>query len=199
MKLGLGGVMLALAALSRAALAQTAGNSADLPRRAAPAAAPEAHEPPPEWPSVLVEPQPSSVGATPPVDSPPIQPAERGMGKWYGWQILSLDALTLSLTAAGVHLDNNGSNYGTQLFALGALGYAFGSPAIHLAHGRTGYAVGSLSLRVVLPLMGAFVGASSGYCAAAEADLARRDSLRRRSELAAPDLRHEPSQQENKV
>lgn len=45
------------------------------------------------------------------------------------------------------------------LVGLGVLGYAIGAPIVHGAHGRGGAALGSLALRVGLPIAGAAIGA----------------------------------------
>lgn len=68
---------------------------------------------------------------------------------WYGWQILLTDA-TAGALFAGSHALRAPVPAWT-LFSLSIGTYALGGPIIHLAHGQTARAVGSLGLRVALP------------------------------------------------
>jgi hypothetical protein len=58
---------------------------------------------------------------------------------WYGWQTLLVDAGSVVLLA----LPN----------AAGVFTYALGTPIVHAAHGKWGTGLGSLGLRVGLPLL----------------------------------------------
>jgi hypothetical protein len=84
---------------------------------------------------------------------------------WYGWQILLADASAVSLALlAGVaaELDHTGDDTAGVPFGLGALAtYLLGGPVIHVAHDRVGAGLGSLGLRLGLPLVGFGVGAAA--------------------------------------
>jgi hypothetical protein len=76
---------------------------------------------------------------------------------WYGWQIMLSDLASVGAFTAGAVSWNSPAGSGAMLAA--GLGYPFGGPAVHLAHGRPGAAGWSLLRRFVLPLGGAFAGA----------------------------------------
>jgi hypothetical protein len=119
---------------------------APVPEPAAPDMAPmdPPAAPPPAVASPMIMP-PSSVAVTP----PPLEaPREAETEPSYRWQIAVADASSLALLFTV-----------TDRGALGGgLLYLLGGPVIHLAHGEAGRAVGSLGLRVALPIAGAFVG-----------------------------------------
>ncbi len=71
-------------------------------------------------------------------------------GAWYGWETLIVDGASI-LTAPLI---------------VGAGGYVFGAPIVHITHGNPGHAAASLGLRLVLPLGGgalAYTTTRSGY------------------------------------
>jgi hypothetical protein len=72
--------------------------------------------------------------------------------QWYGWQILTSDAVTLSFFGFGLALQS-GSNPARRddWLTAGALGYAFVPAVIHLGHLRPGMAVASATVRLMLP------------------------------------------------
>jgi hypothetical protein len=76
-----------------------------------------------------------------PRPEPPARPRH-----WYGWQTLLVDAGSLALAPLGV----------------GIVTYALGPPVVHAAHGRAGAMLGSLLLRVGLPIVLAVGGAELG-------------------------------------
>lgn len=72
------------------------------------------------------------------------QPA-REETRWYGWQTLIADGVSIAI-----------------LFPVppaGLAGYALGGPIIHAAHGRWGVTFASLAMRVLTPPLGAIIGA----------------------------------------
>jgi hypothetical protein len=112
-------------------------------------AAPETAPPPlPLSPPTTSSPiaPPSSVAVTPP---PPLEaPREAETEPSYRWQIGVADASSLALLFT---VTDRGA-------LAGGLLYLLGGPIIHAVHGEPGRAVGSLGLRVALPVAGAFVG-----------------------------------------
>ena len=79
---------------------------------------------------------------------------------WYGWQILVTDSASVAVFTAGASASR------TSLLVLGLAGYLAAAPIVHLAHGRPGAAVGSLAIRVLLPILGVAAGAAidGGQC-----------------------------------
>jgi hypothetical protein len=93
---------------------------------------------------------------------PDAQSAQADHWQWYGWQIILSDAASLSTLAFAAAASNPGSenNTGsTVLLGLGFSGYLMGGFAVHATHRRWLSAGLSVGLRVVLPLLGAAVGA----------------------------------------
>jgi len=97
-------------------------------------------------------------------------PPWEGAQTWYGWQTLSADGAALLLGGVGaVRLAtddayaNQGSNglAGTGLRA-GLVVFALGTPLMHGLHRHPARAVGSLAMRVLLPLLGAFAFGNGG-------------------------------------
>lgn len=74
----------------------------------------------------------------------------------YGWQIGLLDTTALVMVLVGAQSDEGG------VAVLGAGTYLLSGPTVHLMRGHTGRALGSLALRVALPVIGAEL-ATSGY------------------------------------
>lgn len=94
-----------------------------------------------------------------------VQSAERkSRSHWYGGAILVVDSTALALGIAAVAKPDAAAP-----LAMGAgLAYLAGGPIVHARHGRTGTALGSLGLRVGIPIAAAGVGAGVG--AAGESD-----------------------------
>lgn len=112
--------------------------------------------PPPVTKQVPPPPQPAP---TPPVvqQPPPPKPEQpRYEETWYGYQTITVDALSLGLLVAGT-ASRSGS------LALGGyLGFLLGTPIVHMVHGNIGAGFGSMGLRFLVPLIGMGVGAVAG-------------------------------------
>jgi hypothetical protein len=79
--------------------------------------------------------------------------------RWYGWQTLTSDAISIGVFAAGMRDDESkGATF------VGLFGYLFGAPFIHGMHRQTGKSLGSFALRAGLPTVGAIVGYESEGC-----------------------------------
>ena len=78
--------------------------------------------------------------------------------RWYGWQTLVADGAALTLLSVGISLESSG------LAAAGLLGYALGSPAVHVGHARPLTALGSAGLRIALPATGMLLAPELGNC-----------------------------------
>lgn len=155
--------------------AQESGSVGSLPPLEEAPPPPERAEkvtPVPESSQVLVQPPPPPSGAAVPGDwSPPApawpavdqpgaeQPAPDGR-RWYGWQTLASDGITIGLllTAAG----SDGEAGGLATLSLAT--YLLAPPIIHASHDRVGVSFASLGVRVGLPLGGMMVGAASADC-----------------------------------
>lgn len=61
---------------------------------------------------------------------------------WYGWETLTVDAVSAALLVAGASTDLE------ELGAVGGVGYFLGSPVVHWSHGNVAKGFGSLALRV---------------------------------------------------
>jgi hypothetical protein len=70
--------------------------------------------------------------------------------RWYGWQTLVMDAVSIGLILAALDDD-----VGNGAAIAGLVGYGFGAPIVHVAHGQPGKAFASLGLRVGAPFVGA--------------------------------------------
>jgi hypothetical protein len=84
---------------------------------------------------------------------------EVGPRRWYGWQVMSADAITLAAAGSTALLtdavDGDPSTVGSAVFAGG---YVLGGPTVHALQGRYGRAAGSLALRVGGPLLFGMIG-----------------------------------------
>jgi len=77
--------------------------------------------------------------------------------RWYGWQTLLVDGASVVLLAVG-GASNSSSDASVAAAAFGSIGYLFGAPIVHAAHGNWGKAGGSFAFRagsIVLLLIGA--------------------------------------------
>lgn len=72
--------------------------------------------------------------------------------RWYGWQTLTLDGIAFAMTASAVALNSEIVGY-TSVAT-----YAVGAPIVHLVQGHPFKGLGSLGLRVGLPIAGAAIG-----------------------------------------
>lgn len=78
---------------------------------------------------------------------------------WYGHQVLAADLASVGFIVAGAAADQ------PSVAWIGLGGLALGGPAVHLVHDRPGTALGSLGLRLGLPVLGAVVGhTAAGTC-----------------------------------
>jgi hypothetical protein len=82
-------------------------------------------------------------------------PAAAEESRRYGWQILIADVASVGTLFAG-----SAAHEGLAV-GVGAFSYIAVSPAIHLAHGEVGRGLGSLGLRLALPLAGMYVGSAA--------------------------------------
>ena len=98
----------------------------------------------------------------PDVDDGADEDAERR--RWYGWQTLVTDGISLTALAVGAAIESRetgGPGGGTtSLLWLGFLGYEAAPAVVHAAHRNPGRAFASMGIRLGMPLAGAFVGAS---------------------------------------
>lgn len=113
----------------------------------------------------MADPQPAPTHAAPvqsssgaPVASPPVPPgADESGSPWYGWQTLLVDASAIALLLGGLAANAPPAEVG------GLVVYPTGAPVIHGVHQNWGRMVGSLGLRLGLPLVVALI-ASGDSC-----------------------------------
>jgi len=79
---------------------------------------------------------------------------------WYGWQTLLVDLAAGAAVAGGANSFYS-SGVGVGIAALGILTYVVGPPIVHAAHHEGGRALGSLGLRIGVPLAGAGLGSAA--------------------------------------
>ena len=72
---------------------------------------------------------------------------------WYGWQIMTTDAVALVFGAIAADAQSG------ALFGVGGATYLLGGPVVHWAHDNIGKGFGSLGLRVGVPLLFGGIGA----------------------------------------
>lgn len=82
--------------------------------------------------------------------------SSRGRPRWYGWEIAIGDGASVLGMAVGL---SAGGWAGDALGEVSLAGYLAAGPVIHAVHGRLGATLGSVGLRVGLPLVGSLVGA----------------------------------------
>ncbi len=87
----------------------------------------------------------SSARAVQPTITLAPQPTAR---HWYGYKVLLSDVASLTIGAIAV------SEESVPAGIVSGVGWTFGAPIIHWAHGRTGAGFLSLALRIFLPLVG---------------------------------------------
>jgi hypothetical protein len=83
--------------------------------------------------------------------------------RWYGWETLTADGVSLAAFLAGVSISSgssSGNGTGQALAWFGLLGYELAPGVVHFAHRNPGRAFASFGMRLGLPLAGAFIGAS---------------------------------------
>jgi hypothetical protein len=89
-----------------------------------------------------------------PLAAPPPPPH----ASWYGYETIAADATAGALTALSFQTNSGPASWG----AIGV--YVLGAPIVHAAHGRPLAALGSLGLRIGLPLLASAVGAATADC-----------------------------------
>ncbi|MEP7052274.1 MAG: hypothetical protein ABJB12_18050 [Pseudomonadota bacterium] len=173
MKIVCAAVVLGWSVFAHTARAQTAQNTAQQSPTAsfdaiptAPASVNPIPQPagPVRAPSAQPAPLQRACTPTQPTAAPFVQPWTE---RWYGWQVLIADASSFGLVTLGVAGTNQSygqSNTARSLVLVGSGGYFLAAPIIHLSHHRVGAAVGSLAMRVVLPVFAGAVGASAQTC-----------------------------------
>jgi hypothetical protein len=113
-----------------------------------------------------------------PLPAPAEHPAPDGPERWYGWQVAVADALSVGLIAAGLAVagsadesDSAIARTGVVLSSLGFVAYLGGAPVLHGVHERPALrALGSLGLRVGLPLVGVGLGTALANCGSSNDD-----------------------------
>ena len=105
---------------------------------------------PPPTGAAVIQPTPAPA----PVPAAPVVLTER---EWYGWASLLVDAAALGIFIGGWAADDG------KIVGAGYLGYIFGSPVVHFAHGNVGKGFGAFGMRVGIPLGGFLVGGLFGY------------------------------------
>ena len=92
----------------------------------------------------------------------------------YGWQIGLVDGASILLFLSGAGSDNESTGM------LGIGGYLLGGPMVHSGHGHHGRALGSLALRVGLPVLLAKVAVGFDNCDPQTVDYCGEDELAHR-------------------
>jgi hypothetical protein len=88
-------------------------------------------------------------------------PRNRSTRRWYGWQTLTADGVSLTVVpvlGAAIGKQDDGG----RIALATAASYVLVPGIIHLVHGRPGAAAGSVGLRVALPIGGALLGYAAG-------------------------------------
>ena len=136
-----------------------------IPEAPTPPAAPEPSPAPPQpVPAVTVPP----AAAAPPAA---VQSVHPGLGdetpsRWYGWQTLAADGMSLALTVGSIALAGSGGEEPSSALGWGALGtYVLGGPILHFVHENPGRGFASLGMRVVGPIALGVIGAAAEDCA----------------------------------
>jgi hypothetical protein len=128
------------------------------PQSAAPPPAPA--PPPTPAPPPVVTPPPAAKEAPPPPaakEAPPPAPEQPRYEKtWYGYQTLTVDALSFAAMIGGLAGRTGG------VLAGGYVAFLLGTPVVHMVHGNLGPGFGSIGLRLLVPVIGLGVGAISG-------------------------------------
>jgi hypothetical protein len=110
----------------------------------------------------------SSMGASARAEEGPSTdvPVAHQQPETYTLHILAADAVSVGILAASAAIDGASSDdtFANGLAFAGVGGLALGGPIVHAAHGHWGRSAVSLGLRVVLPLVGASIGAATADC-----------------------------------
>ncbi len=107
---------------------------------------------------------PGAPGAHPVAAVPQATVAPKTRERWYGWQSLSADGASLVLLLAASAASDSKSK-ASDVMAYGALGgYLLGGPVTHLLHDSPSRGLGSLGLRLGLPIALGYIGSSLERC-----------------------------------
>jgi hypothetical protein len=137
------------------------GDELDAPMPAPADAAPGSTAAPPlpaPTPSARPTPAKADPDDVPPHDATGSRRDVPTLPRWYGWQILTADAVAFTVAIAGAATNGSGSD---DVAVTGLASFVLGGPIIHAAHGRGRIALASAGLRVALPVLGAVIGASA--------------------------------------
>jgi hypothetical protein len=138
---------------------------APAPPPGAPALPASANVPGPAKAAVITEPEARReaeyrVEADAERDAYAAEEAAAPRSRWYGWQTLASDGVSLTALVVGVGMSSGRDDFGSTLAWSGVLGYEFAPGIVHFAHRNPGRAFASFGLRLGMPLAGAFLGAS---------------------------------------
>lgn len=120
---------------------------------------------PPPPPVVTGPPAPTQPAPVPSAPAPapeaapapaPSRPPERFEKVWYGWQTLIADGISFTAIIGGTATKSTG------VLTAGIVGFVFATPIVHMAHANVGPGIGSIGLRVFMPLTGMGIGALTG-------------------------------------
>jgi len=82
----------------------------------------------------------------------------------YRIEMAAASAGSIGLFLVGDALERQGRSIPDVMMAVGAITYPLVGPVIHLRHQRYGRALGSLAMRVGLPILGGAIGAGTADC-----------------------------------
>lgn len=108
-------------------------------------------------PPALADDDAPNGGAQPMASAPPSTPSHTPATtehRWYGWQILLIDAGSIALGSALAYtaIDKSSPGIGVASGAVLVGGYGFGGPVVHWRHGNLGRGLTSLGLRLLVPI-----------------------------------------------
>ena len=78
--------------------------------------------------------------------------------RWYGWQTLASDGVSLTALVVGAGMSSGRDDFGSELAWFGVVGYVVAPGIVHFTHRNPGRGFGSFGLRLGMPLAGAFIG-----------------------------------------
>jgi hypothetical protein len=84
--------------------------------------------------------------------------AESPRSSWYGYQTLATDGAALALAIISAEKDSTAAGVGAASI------YVLGAPTVHALHRRPLTTLGSIAIRLVMPLFGSALGAASANC-----------------------------------
>jgi hypothetical protein len=93
---------------------------------------------------------PAAPGNTPPTAPPPAETTTR----WYGGQLLVVDAGLIAIMAAGA------SHNSEPITLTAGIGWLVSGAVVHGLHHHSNRAAGSVAMRLVMPLVGGLIGSA---------------------------------------